>query len=115
MATLPIPIAEDASIVVITGANTGLGLEVVKALLQSDRQYVILLGGRDLAKARAAAREAASVKVSQSTVESFQIDVEDDASIVSAYEGVASRYLRIDCLINNAGDYIRPLCTFKAL
>lgn len=91
---------------VITGANTGLGLETVKALLRSERKYRILLGGRDLAKAQAAAQEAASSTTSQSVVEPFQIDVEDDASILSAYEGIASKYLRIDCLINNAGDCI---------
>ncbi|KXT00007.1 hypothetical protein AC578_4857 [Pseudocercospora eumusae] len=91
------------TVVLITGANTGLGFETVKALLQSPRKYTILLGGRDVAKAERAANAAASEIPSHSIVQHFQIDVEDDSSIAKAYENIAAKYTTIDCIINNAG------------
>ena len=91
------------TIVLITGGNTGIGYEVVKALLGSDRLYHVLLAGRDIKKAEDAAKSSASEVVSKSTVEAVQIDVEDDESISKAYEQVSSKQPRIDALINNAG------------
>ena len=46
---------DDRIIVFVTGANTGLGLEMVKALYSSENAYEVLLGGRSLTKAREAA------------------------------------------------------------
>jgi NADP-dependent 3-hydroxy acid dehydrogenase YdfG len=45
-------------VILITGANTGLGFETVKSLCQSPKAYTILLGGRSIDKANAAAKEA---------------------------------------------------------
>ncbi|KAL2062311.1 hypothetical protein VTL71DRAFT_6577 [Oculimacula yallundae] len=92
------------TIVFITGANTGLGFEIVKSLCQSTNAYTILLGGRDIEKANAAAKEAQSkYPSSQSTIKTVQIDVEDDDSISRAFEHVSAEYGHIDVLINNAG------------
>lgn len=90
-------------VVLITGANTGIGLEAVKALLRSDRRYHILLAGRDINRAHAAAKHSSAEIPSKSTVEPIQIDVESDDSIQRAFEQVSSNHSRIDCLINNAG------------
>ena len=92
------------SIVLITGGNTGIGYEVVKALLGSDRLYHILLAGRDIKKAEEAAKSSTAEVKSESTVEAVQIDVEDDGSISKAFEEVSSKHSKIDCLINNAGE-----------
>ena len=94
----------DATIVLITGGNTGLGLESVKALCRSERQYHILLAGRDINKAKSAANEVASETSSKSTIEAIQIDVEDDDSISKAFDELSSKHPRINCLINNAGE-----------
>lgn len=92
------------SIVFITGANTGIGLETVKALLQSAKAYTILLGGRNLDKANAAVRDVqAQFPDSPSTVTSIQVDIEDDNSISQAYDRISREYDRLDVLINNAG------------
>lgn len=91
------------TIVLITGANTGIGHEVVKALLGSNRSYHILLGGRDIKKAEDAVKSSMSEIQSESTVEAVQVDVEDDDSIAKAYDHVSSNLSRINALINNVG------------
>jgi len=93
------------------GGNTGIGYETVKALLRSDKPYHILLAGRDLTKARNAAKASKDEVESQSSVEAVQIDVESDESISKAYEGVAAKHPRIDCLINNAGQATVRSCS----
>lgn len=92
------------TIVLITGANTGLGFETVKAFCQSETPYTILLGGRSIDKANAAAKTAQDeFPSSKSTIKSVQIDIEDDESITRAFEHVSTEYGRVDVLINNAG------------
>lgn len=88
----------------ITGANTGLGLYTVKALYRSAKAYTILLGARDLKKAAAAIEEVKSEHGgSKSSIESVQIDIEDDTSIAQAYDTISSKHGKIDVLLNNAG------------
>lgn len=91
-------------IVLITGANTGLGLETVKALVRSSRTYTILLGGRDIARAEAAKGQVQKeFPETTSSVHAVQIDVEDDDSIQKLFNHVSSQFGRVDVLINNAG------------
>ncbi|KIX98126.1 uncharacterized protein Z520_06206 [Fonsecaea multimorphosa CBS 102226] len=92
------------TIVLITGANTGLGLETVKSLLQSSKTYTILLGGRSFEKATTAAKQVKEeFPKSQSTVTPVQIDIDDDQSIKKLSETLEKDYGRLDVLVNNAG------------
>lgn len=91
-------------ILLITGANTGLGFETVRSLYQTSKAYTILLGGRSLEKARAAVESVrAEFPKSASTVQAIQVDIEDDDSISRAYEQVEREHGVLDVLINNAG------------
>jgi NAD(P)-dependent dehydrogenase (short-subunit alcohol dehydrogenase family) len=94
-------------VLLITGANTGLGFETVKALYQSPKAYTILLGGRSLERANAAVQEAQrEFPKSPSILTAVLIDIEDDDSISQLFEHVTNKYGRLDVLINNAGrDY----------
>jgi short-subunit dehydrogenase len=87
----------------VSGANTGIGYEAVKALLRSETPYHIILAGRNLEKAQTAAKTAVEETKSKSTVEPVQLDLESDESINDAFKRVSSKHDNIDCLINNAG------------
>jgi NADP-dependent 3-hydroxy acid dehydrogenase YdfG len=92
-------------IILITGANTGLGFETIKSLLSSSKPYTILLGGRSPEKATSAVKEAeAAFPNSLSNLKAVQIDIEDDNSISELYELINAEYGRVDVLINNAGE-----------
>jgi len=94
----------DTQIVLVTGANTGIGWEAVKAFLQSDKKYIVLMGSRSLDKAAdAICKVQQDVPDSKSTVEPIQVDVSSDESITAAYETVKQKYGRLDALVNNAG------------
>jgi NADP-dependent 3-hydroxy acid dehydrogenase YdfG len=92
------------AIVLITGGNTGLGFEIIKSLCQSANSYTILLTGRNIDKANAAAKTAqAEFPDTTSVIMTIQVDVEDDSSISQAFRHITEKYGRVDILVNNAG------------
>ncbi|KAK1540793.1 short-chain dehydrogenase [Colletotrichum paranaense] len=91
-------------IVLITGANTGIGYETVKILLQSDRAYHIIVGSRSLEKGDSALAELTKEFPSTaSSLEVIQVDVADDDSIIGAFKSIKEKHGLLDVLINNAG------------
>jgi NAD(P)-dependent dehydrogenase (short-subunit alcohol dehydrogenase family) len=84
-------------VALVTGANRGIGFEVCRQL--ASRSFVVLLTARDAAKANKAANRLSAA----GHVEPLVLDVADPQSIKKAAEEVASRYGRLDVLINNAG------------
>lgn len=92
-------------VILVTGANTGLGFEIIRALYSSDKAYDILLGGRSLAKSQQAVESVQTeFPKSQSKLWPIQIDIEDDDSIQRAFDEVHNKFGRLDALINNAGE-----------
>lgn len=92
------------TIVLITGANSGIGYEAVKAFLQSTKPYHILFGARSLGKARIAVEDLKKeVPESKNTIETLEVDLVSDESIEKAFETVKEKYGRVDSLVNNAG------------
>ncbi|OQD66289.1 hypothetical protein PENDEC_c054G01408 [Penicillium decumbens] len=90
--------------VLITGGNAGLGLEIVKALAQESTSFNIIIGSRDIAKGEEAVNQVQKeVPDSPSTMDVIGIDVLSDDSIRSAVDQIASKYGKLDTLVNNAG------------
>lgn len=96
-------------IVLITGANTGLGYEMVRSLCQAHQQYRIILSGRSMANAQKAAEEIEKeYPDAKGRIFPLQTDVESDESIRAAFDTVNAKFDRIDVLINNAGKFLIP-------
>jgi NAD(P)-dependent dehydrogenase (short-subunit alcohol dehydrogenase family) len=92
-----------AGIVLVTGANRGIGLEVCRQL--AHKGFTALLGSRDEAKGEAAAR--AMVAEGLAMV-AYQLDVTDAASIERARTQVEKDFGRLDVLVNNAAILYDP-------
>jgi NAD(P)-dependent dehydrogenase (short-subunit alcohol dehydrogenase family) len=91
---------EKTNIVLITGANGGVGFEIARKIASENPDYHILMGSRDLRKGN----EAAKILLNEGlSVEPIQIDVRDDESISNAKDQIEKRFRRLDVLINNAG------------
>ena len=106
------------TIVLVTGGNSGIGYEAVKALLESDKAYHVLLGARSLDRANGAIGSLhKECPRSTNTVEAIQVDLTSDESIEKAFEQVKTTHDRLDVLMNNAGNAESPHallnCCFK--
>ncbi|KAI9565810.1 hypothetical protein GHT06_009605 [Daphnia sinensis] len=89
----------DGKVVVITGANTGIGKETAREL--SKRGAKVVLACRDLNKAAEAAEEIS--KETGNVVTTLKLDLASMQSIRSAAEELTARHSEIHILINNAG------------
>jgi len=94
---------------IVTGANTGIGLEISRVL--AARGARVLLACRDRAKAETAMAKIRSL-TPEANLEFLPLDQADIASIRAAAELVASEP-RIDALVNNAGVMNTPLMRTK--
>ncbi|KAJ7153825.1 hypothetical protein C8R46DRAFT_1119685 [Mycena filopes] len=88
------------TVVLITGANKGIGLAIARQLAKEHAGYHVLLGSRDPDRGSKAAE---SLQREGYSVEVLRIDVTDDESIAAAVRTVELKFGRLDVLINNAG------------
>lgn len=93
-----------SKIAVVTGANSGIGFEAVKALLLSSKPYHIYLGSRSASKGTEALKQLhQETEKSKNTVEVLTVDLDSDESISQAFDLLKSKHGHIDVLVNNAG------------
>src|SRR3954454_20729104 len=79
-----------AAVAVVTGANSGIGLEVCRQL--AERGYDVVLGARDPQKGREA----------EPDLDVCALDVASDEGVAAAAAWLAERHGRCDVLVNNA-------------
>ena len=89
--------------VVITGANSGLGLEASRWMVRLGAQRVIL-ACRSVEKGEAAAKDIqSSTKCSPDTLEVWQLDMNSHASVQAFADKVGTTLPRVDAVVANAG------------
>ena len=86
---------EKKPVVLITGANKGIGLQIAKDL--AAHGFTVLVGSRDLKNGEAAAKGIGP------DAHALQLDVTNQASITAAAERIRKEFGRLDVLVNNAG------------
>ena len=89
-----------STIVLITGANQGVGFETAKKLAKEQPGFHILMGSRNTERGQAAA---AKLQAENLSVEPITIDISSDESIIAAAKEVEAKFGHLDVLINNAG------------
>jgi NAD(P)-dependent dehydrogenase (short-subunit alcohol dehydrogenase family) len=91
-------VATDGTVALVTGANRGIGREVARQL--AARDWTVVLGARDPAKGKSAARELADAGGGR--VLPGQLDVTDPLSVDHLATSVRDDLGRLDVLVNNA-------------
>ncbi|CAD0100762.1 unnamed protein product [Aureobasidium mustum] len=92
--------ATGKTIVLITGANSGIGFELAAQLLTRSSYHVIVTS-RSHEKGQTAMQSLHSRDLSGSS-EYLQLDVTDDATIQAAAQTISKNHGRLDILVNNA-------------
>jgi len=90
--------------VLLTGASSGLGLAMAKALAQSGATVIIT--GRDAGKL---AEAQAQLIAATLAVRTLVLDVRDETSIAEAVAWVRAHWGGLDLLVNNAGIGMRTV------
>ncbi|CAG8703600.1 13261_t:CDS:2 [Dentiscutata erythropus] len=92
----------DRKLVILTGANSGLGFEVLKQLLSQETPYHIILAVRNIQQTETKIN---SIVPSHQSVEIVKLDLSSLTSVKSFTQNILSRKpsLHINILILNAG------------
>lgn len=95
----------NGKVAVVTGANSGLGLESVKALAGAGAHVVMAARNQDKA---AAARDRIVAAHPNASLEIVELDLGSFESTKMAAARIAANHPRVDILINNAGLMAMP-------
>lgn len=99
-------------IAVVTGANKGIGLAIVKALCEQLNNGIVILAARDVKKGDEAVKK---LKDENFNVHFEQLDVLSMESIENLKSRIESKHGGIDILVNNAGILYRSVDTTTSL
>lgn len=97
--------SQAGKIIVITGGNSGLGLETAKAFAQKGAEVVLACRSVDKGKI---AKDDIIKQIPESKVEVVELDLMKLSSVRSFAEKFKQKYSRLDILMNNAGIMTSP-------
>jgi NAD(P)-dependent dehydrogenase (short-subunit alcohol dehydrogenase family) len=92
--------------ILVTGANKGIGLAIVRAALEAGEDTFVYLGSRDLERGRTAAASLIATNAGWAKrIEPVALDVADSRSVAAARDHVAARTAadKLYGIVNNAG------------
>jgi NAD(P)-dependent dehydrogenase (short-subunit alcohol dehydrogenase family) len=91
------PARSELPLAVVTGASSGIGLEVCRQLAALG--YVVVLGARDLREAELAAKE---LDPDSERIFAAHIEVDNSVIVEQLAEWIRGRWGRVDAIVNNA-------------
>ncbi|XP_078791168.1 3-keto-steroid reductase/17-beta-hydroxysteroid dehydrogenase 7-like isoform X2 [Oryzias latipes] len=94
-------------VVIVTGANSGIGLALCERLLTEDSQLQLCLACRNMQRAEAA-RASLLASRSSARIDLLHLDVGSVQSVLSAAKEIKTKYSRVDFLYLNAGIMPNP-------
>lgn len=97
--------------ILVTGGNKGIGLAIVRAILEAHDDTFVFLGSRDVTRGREAATTLTAVHPAWKTrLDVVPLDVSADASVEAGAEHVARSLAgeKLYGIVNNAGIGIAP-------
>ncbi len=97
--------SQDGKLIVVTGANSGLGLGTTKELVKKGAQVVMVV--RDMNKGKQAETEILS-ETPNAQLDVMQMDLSDLDSVRDFAQKFKDKYKKLDVLINNAGVMTPP-------
>ncbi|KAF2276869.1 NAD(P)-binding protein [Westerdykella ornata] len=96
-------------IILITGANNGIGFETAAALATASSKNHVLVAARSRSKGEQAIKNI-QARNPVGTLSLVELDVTSDASIAAAAKQIETEFGRLDVLVNNAG-----ICTLHTV
>ncbi len=84
----------EIKVALVTGANTGVGFQIAKALAENG--YHVFVGSRDLEKGKDAANQI------EGEAHAIQLDITDNNSIRNAVSKIENEFGYLTLLVNNA-------------
>jgi NAD(P)-dependent dehydrogenase (short-subunit alcohol dehydrogenase family) len=90
--------AKSGKVILVTGANKGIGKEIVRQLARPDD--VVLLGSRDMARGESAAKD---LQATGGMIRPVLLDITRPEVVDAVAASVLKEFGRLDVLINNAG------------
>ena len=100
----------DKKVAIVTGANSGLGLDTARAL--AEHGAYVVMACRNAQKAEKAL-ESIMAKAPEAKVEIRILDLSDLASVKEFAESFKRNFERLDLLVNNAGVMALPYTKTK--
>eukprot|EP01119_Soliformovum_irregulare_P026261 TRINITY_DN9990_c0_g1_i1.p1 TRINITY_DN9990_c0_g1~~TRINITY_DN9990_c0_g1_i1.p1 ORF type:complete len:266 (-),score=67.15 TRINITY_DN9990_c0_g1_i1:17-814(-) len=94
-----------AKIFIVTGANTGIGYEIVRGLAKEQGNRVVL-GCRNQEKGETAINNLVKDGISRENLDLLPVDISNKESVANFSSEFRKKYDRLDALINNAGVYL---------
>ncbi len=91
----------NSTLVLVTGASHGIGLEVCRQLAQQG--MTVLLTARDSAKAQSAAQPLIEQGLG---IRTYALDTTQDESVYQLVHAIDSEFGRLDVLVNNAAAFV---------
>jgi NAD(P)-dependent dehydrogenase (short-subunit alcohol dehydrogenase family) len=82
-------------VALVTGANTGVGFQIAKALIENN--YIVFIGARNLENGINAASQLGNNAIA------IELDVTKQKTISAAFEKIQTQFGKLNLLVNNAG------------